>query len=76
MNEFQQYVMWIMLGVAVNYIIYLRIQLYINRSIVRVFQTFSIVVPPHRDKLDPIIGLMALAILILAVSVIATGVFS
>ena len=76
MNEFQQYVMWIMLGVAVTYIIYLRIQLYINRSIVRAFQTSSIVVPPHRDKLDPKIGLLAVAILILAVSVIATGVFS
>ena len=75
MNEFQQYVMRILLGVAVTYIVYLHIQLYINRSIVRAFQASSIVVPPHKDRLDPKIGLMAVAILILAVSVIAAGEF-
>ena len=74
MNNFQAYVMWGLLGAARAYILYLRAQLYINRRIVRACQASSIVVPPRKGKPDPKIGLMAVAILILAVAVVASGI--
>ncbi|MBI3360497.1 MAG: hypothetical protein HY023_05235 [Chloroflexi bacterium] len=58
-------------SVAGAYILYLRLQLYINQRILRAFQASTIVVPPTKKASDPRLGLLAIGLILLALGVIA-----
>jgi hypothetical protein len=62
----------IFVGALFLYVVYLRIQLYIQRRIINAFQSAAVIVPPSKPKADPRMGFFGIGMLLLAIGVFAS----
>ena len=63
-----------LLGFAILYIIYLRIQIYISSKIVKAFQASSVIVPQLKPKGDLRVSLFVFVMLIFSAAVVLSNV--